>query len=300
MNKFYVESPLQLLCALPYITKNDTLVIRSTSISTDKQMKAIVRSAEETILYRVNILFINPHFKLLGILRSLYLIFTKCDGYRYYGYHGSKVFFMMFYLFPNQYAYLLDDGVATLSLNLDKMLHKYANLNIITIFSLIEKTDRIIYNDILKKINLNQFDCSKINKINKRYDDFFIGTKLVKAGILNKADYFLLLRKVINQHKVNKYILHRDEVVSEEYLDDLKEMGFELIFLKYPLELSIILGEIKVNRLLGALSTGLISVREIFNIETAYLSVLDFELGSKKNICEIVEHNFLKYGVCEL
>ncbi len=298
MNKFYIESPFQLLCALPHVKDDDVVIIRPTSSSTEKQLESVINVLPKKLTDNIKIFHFRPYLKPLNIFISFFLFLKGSEGKKYYGYHGSKVFRWVHKLFPNEHSYILDDGVATLSLNQADFFSSFPNVKLLTIFhrELVDKN--AIYNDKVKKYISDLFCVEQLaDQEETKATNYFVGTKLVKAGFLEKERYFDILRLLFASSDIKYYLLHRDEVVSDSYIAELEEIGLTVVSLKHPLEVAVLLGEIKVETLFGILSTSLISVKELCNISTKFIPISHMVSEEKKEICENIEFSFLSYGV---
>lgn len=263
----YIESPLQLICSIEFQQKNqliNTFYIRRSTKETDKQIDYIITKYS---FLKLNFIFLPPLIFKNIFSWSNFILFNFYKSILIGNYDaGISRFFLN--------KTLSDDGTKTISI-----LNRGINKKCWTFFNIDNK----------KK---HSFDFTKyyfnVDKLNQDDIIYFIGQKLVETNLIDNKKYLQLLKKVKSNYKDSKlyYFVHRGE--SKENLTEIKKMGFIVRSLDYPVEFHPIEEKLKPKYVIGFLSTALIILNEIYNLDFSYF-IID-ELLKKSN----TENNYVE------
>jgi hypothetical protein len=248
----YIDSPLQLICAIEYQQKNHGInffYIRRSSNETDKQINYII---DKYSFLQLKFIYIPP---LVFCNIFLWFRFIVFNFYKKILFGNNDSLIGRFFINKT----LSDDGTKTISILSRRSFKKY--------WTFFDVNDMKVHSfEFIKSF----FNVNKLDETNLVY---FIGQKLVEAQLLENAKYLELLKKVKIQFNNSKiyYFKHRGE--SDNNLAEIKKMGFIVKSLDYPIEFHPIEEKIKPSHVIGFFSTALITLNEIYNINFSYLVV---------------------------
>jgi hypothetical protein len=300
---FFVESPLQLLCAYEAIgyfnLTNYKIYIRLSNKSVNDKQILNICSLLFNELEQKNIRYLQIETR-ISIKSIIKILFSKIILIKYYfiidkiaiGNFQSSFFSFLIKWINIKKILLLDDGSG--SLNVQKLL---TNKNAIDTFSFFKLEDKIN-----QKIYLNKF--SKIKKLfkNKVFNDelIFIGSKISEVQIISEAKFLLLMKKISKYFKKDIiYIPHRGE--SKNKLEKINEINnISIMTLNYPIEMIGIYNPAMYKTFISFYSTALFTLKYIYNIESIAIKFNYNNAKNKKSIDEVYNYYINEMKVIEL
>ena len=268
MNIFYAESPLQLICMSQFINKGDLLLLRPTSSTTHQQF---IETMSHLNLDRLRVKLFSGSNKIdraYALLMSFLILLFYSKRTWHIGYFRSKLTYVILKIHPKRELYIYDDGAATLSILKEINWEKHSNIQYRTIFPVED-----LGKGCVEKICLDK-QIVKQNHVSVRcFEHIFIGTKLVEIGKLSIKDYIAILQKLRKVKNVKHYLKHRDESIEKMHI--IESLGFEIISINVPFELSILSNQLNVERVYGVLTTVLLTSQIALDIPAYCVRVAD-------------------------
>ena len=267
----YIESPLQLLCAIEFHQSHKsvkTFFIRKSTNATDKQIEYILNKYS---FLKINYSFIS-NLELINIFS--WILFIGKNFYKKVLFGNDDSVISYFFIRKT----LSDDGTKTISIVEKNKSKKYW-----TFFNLYNlKTHSFEF----FKDNFKTYDLATENSI------YLIGQKLVEEKLLDKHTYMLILKKIKSKYSNHSiyYFKHRGE--NDVNLNEIKKIGFIIKSLDYPIEFHPIEQKIMPSHIISFCSTALISLYEIYGLNFSYFTVNELikKSNSKYNYVKIYEY----------
>ncbi|MBC8197450.1 MAG: hypothetical protein H8E60_06155 [Candidatus Marinimicrobia bacterium] len=300
---FFVESPLQLLCAYEAIgyfkLKKFQIYIRLSNLSVnDNQIinicKLLFNKYEQNNIKYITIV---PNLNFIAILK---IILYKILIFKYIFYidkiaignYQSNFFSFLIKWVDTKKVLLLDDGSG--SLNVQKLLTKENAFDTFTFFRLEKKYNQNIY--------INHFH--RIKKLVKNKiihnEIIFIGSKISEVRIISEAEFLLLMQKIVKYfNKKIIYIPHRGE--SNQKINKLKKIkNIRIMTLNYPIEMIGIYNQNMYNTFVSFFSTALFTLKNIYNIEPIAIKINYNNAKNKDMIEEVYNYYSNEMKIIEL
>ena len=265
----YIESPLQLICAIEYDQKFDkinTFYIRKSTIQTNDQLSFLVCKYSAL---RLNFIFLPP----LNILNTHSWIYFILTNFYKKVLIGNENSFVSIFFYKK---IITDDGTKTISI-----LNRKNKIN----------------NEYRTFFNIGNFKNNSFNFFKKYFKTdslevtnvvYFFGQKLIEVGLIDKYSYISLLKMIKNNFKEYElyYFKHRGE--SDQNLNEIRNLGFVIKSLNYPVEFYPIEVKSKPKYVISFFSTALLTYSEIYNTNFLYYKLDNLILKS----CE--EFNYIE------
>ena len=282
-NLFFVQSPLQLASATQArdsLNISNSIIFISIYGKNDKNYSQLMNELDSKwdkvyISHSKNIflMYISYVFFLLK-LRVKYR--HKVDRFFYGDYRSPDYAIYESIICPRE-SILLDDGAVTIAMQKAIIKRKKSVFKIKTLkhklFKNILAKPRVpnlfTFFDVDMFMLPNQINYYK-NKnehhiVSTTSSYYFIGTKLSEAGYMKESDELSILDAIFNEYHNKKlfYIPHRGE--SEEKLNKIKKIGFEIKNLNQPLETFYSTTNVIPEKMLSYYSTALYTCYLNFN-----------------------------------
>lgn len=209
---FYVESPFQLLCAIEAryqfnLDKNYLFIRLNNSINNNEQIKKTL--ATDNAFDKVIFLNISKGLSYLNISK-FYLVLLKhkfSNPDIFVGDIRPKVLSILRSCFDKTKIYIMDDGIASLSL-----YKKYKSYNF---YSFLDLEDTKLVKNSFSHLH-EKSDGEKI------YNDkivYFFGAPIVEKGGISNEYFIERIHEIIKYYQKLKikfiYVMHREENVSK-------------------------------------------------------------------------------------
>ncbi|HEQ3516630.1 TPA: hypothetical protein VGT23_003341 [Vibrio cholerae] len=274
---------------------DDLVFIRPTSLNTERQILStlLMNRCKSRVIMNVTYKN-NRYYKIVAFFYILCIFIAKQFEEVCFGYVNSKVSKVYRFLFKKNRVIIYDDGVATLSFDIEKSIAFNKNLYFKTIFySIFSSSTQILKNEVpnIKLPNylvVNNAVCA---------ESVFVGAKVVEVGILNQNIYLNIIKDSISRFNVQNYLAHRDE--EDCYLDKVRSLGLNVIRNDMPIEVLFTAGGFKFNNIIGVVSTALITVKLIGSSNVFYYSV-GTESINRKDAVIAVEDYFDRFGLTKV
>lgn len=286
MDKYYVESPGQIINAMESITSNHRkwlMIVRFNGKEfNDLQIRNVLDFYKENNFISDSncILEVNGFFAFFT--RFVFLLCRFGFDNIYVGCHKSK-YLTIFRKFGFSMT-LLDDGVATLAYhrnlitsdNIKKILNYYTYLDLEPVAK-----GQMVF--------ANKFSCIKSLLPAKRNKGgaIFYGAKYIEVGIFTKEEYCVYLQRIFNILGVDDitYVPHRGE--DSYNFEAYKEIGFHIRRTELPSELDLITMKTKPTLVAGFFTASLLTSKII----CSDLDVISFKFKKQDK----VKNNELEY-----
>lgn len=245
----YIESPLQLICAIEFNEKYKKIknfYIRKSTKQTDEQILYIINKYSSL---NFNYSFL-PKLEIVNIFHWIYFIVSNFHKKILVGNNDG----IISSLFLNKI--LGDDGTKTISIIARNKKYRHW-----TFFD-------------LHNYKNHSFEFFKFNfktkNISTNKSVYFIGQKHIEEKLVKKDSYLSLLKKIKDKYKnyTLYYFKHRGE--NEENLKEIKRMGFKIKNINYPIEFHPIEENVKPDHVIGFCSSALITLNEIYNLNFSF------------------------------
>jgi len=304
---FFVSKPQELLGAIE--AREQFGISESTLLYSSKP--GIDKDTIEYLIEKAgnwhNILFVKPKpyygYFWVSLLKKL--------KKEHYNYLFTRAFSASAYPIHNlnyDEHILLDDGAATINIskefeaegNLTKRFSLFKGLNkegfkyrtiswlyslfgisvekdlktisFFTFYNIPEVTNQTIYKNEMKWLHSQKSE-GALKTIDDRV--FVVGTDFCGAKILTPEQYLEELKRIKAQYlnKILVYIPHPRE--TSEFMDKLKELGFEIRINNFNIELDFLLSNELPTHITGTISTALITLKLIYgnSIKVDYLTI---------------------------
>jgi len=283
-NLFFVQSPLQLESATQ---ARDSLEISNSIIFIDiygknyKNYSQIMNALDNKwdkayISHSKNILLMYTSY-IFFLLKIWFKYRQKVERF-FYGDYRSPDYAIYESIISPRESILLDDGAVTIAMQkafikrkksvfeIKTLKHKVfkkilAKSRVPNLFTFFEVDMFMLPNQVNYYKNKNEHRV--ISTTSSYY--YFIGTKLSEADYMKESDELRILNVVFNEYRNKKllYIPHRGE--SEEKLNKIKGIGFEIKNLNQPLETYYSTTNVMPGKVLSYYSTALYTCYLKFN-----------------------------------
>ncbi len=283
-NLFFVQSPLQLESATQ---ARDSLEISNSIIFIDiygknyKNYSQIMNALDNKwdkayISHSKNILLMYTSY-IFFLLKLWFKYRQKVERF-FYGDYRSPDYAIYESIISPRESILLDDGAVTIAMQkafikrkksvfeIKTLKHKVfkkilAKSRVPNLFTFFEVDMFMLPNQVNYYKNKNEHRV--ISTTSSYY--YFIGTKLSEADYMKESDELRILNVVFNEYRNKKllYIPHRGE--SEEKLNKIKGIGFEIKNLNQPLETYYSTTNVMPGKVLSYYSTALYTCYLKFN-----------------------------------
>jgi len=300
---FFVESPLQLLCAYEAIgyfnLKKYQIYIRLSNLPVnDNQIinicKLLFNNYEQN---NIRYLTIVPNLNFTSILKILLykVLLVKyifnLDKIAIGNFQSNFFSFLIKWIKASK-VLLLDDGSG--SLNVQKLLTNNNAFDTFTFFKIEKKNNQKIYiNNFhrIKKLIKNKIIHNEI---------IFIGSKISEMKIISESEFLFLMQKISKYfNKKIIYIPHRGE--SNQKINKIKNIkNIRIMTLNYPIEMIGIYNQIMYNTFVSFFSTALFTLKNIYNIESIAIKFNYNNAKNKNMIDEVYNYYSNEMKVIEL
>jgi hypothetical protein len=325
-NIFFIESPLQLLCAIEakkyfISSKNKLYVLYHHNKNTRNQINKLLSIFlwDDVYFFKKRISSKIEYLDAILLLRNLR---KENIGNIFIGTITSYEVLMLLSNIKHKNSYLLDDGVATINIQkaicsnqfLDlihkekqKKISRYLNKafmlkpfkhNSIDLFTFFEiqprENQKIIRNAFPHLRSLTTTNCPIVSE-----KIYFLGSKLVESDRMTHKNYIHLLRKIKSYYQGKKivYVPHRGE--DQQNISSISEkLHFEIDYFTYPCEIEFLQRNILPKNISSFFSTALYTLREIYPtacVECFYIDgklITQYRRNEIKNIYTYYEKYF--------